>query len=264
MTPGVTKRTALHEICHALGLLHEQSREDRDTHVEILYDNIEFPLGLGGNFGQAVYTSTDVGSYDFKSIMHYRPTAFGKFVKGKQLQTIRRRSDPSDLSFGKGSSLSSGDIAGINSMYPTERNCSPLTILAPGELAVGESKTVNISAGTAHDLTGIYMRAGQQFEFRTTSPAWSNGSKATDCDGYEASVLDALRRHGDLKMMVLTGEIFEQNNSNKYLDHYFRIGCGPRTVTVAKTGFLVCFANDIITGYGDNSGIVALTVKRIL
>lgn len=250
-----------HEIGHALGLLHEQSREDRNNFVEILANNIK--AGFEGNFGQAIYTSSDVGAYDFASIMHYFSTAFGKDIRGGgRMQTIRRKNNPSDQNFGFATVLSAGDKAGINSMYPNNQACPTLTPLAPGELAVNQSKTVTISANKTHDLTGIFMRSGQKFQFSTSSPAWSNGSTATDCDGYDGSILDAARRHGDLKMMVLTGEIFAQNNSSNYTGTYFKIGCS-RTVTITKTGFLVCFANDNILAYGDNSGVVTLTVKRL-
>jgi Astacin (Peptidase family M12A) len=258
---SINDRVVRHEIGHALGLLHEQSREDRNNFVEILTNNIK--PGFEGNFGRAVYTSSDVGTYDFASIMHYFSTAFGKDAPGGgKMQTIRRRNNPADQSFGFAGSLSPIDISGINAMYPTVRPCATLTALAPGEMAIDETKSVTISANKVHDLTGIFVRSGQKFQFSTASPAWSNGSKNTDCDGYDGTILDAARRHGDIKMMALTGEIFAQNNANNYTGTYFKIGCS-RTVTMTKTGFLVCFANDNILAYGDNAGVVTLTVKRL-
>lgn len=256
---AVSDAVVRHELCHALGLLHEQSREDRNTFVEILTNNIK--PGFENQFAQAIYTSTDVGSYDFSSIMHYFSTAFGKTVNGVTLQTIRRRSNPADVNFGNTSVLSAGDKSAINGMYPVEQICPNITPLAPGELAVGQSKTVTVSANKTNNLTGIYMRSGQRFQFSTSSPSWKNGNTSTDCDGYAGSILDAARRHGDINVMALTGEICLKINADNYTGTYFKIGCS-RTLTVAKTGFLVCFANDILLAYGDNSGVVTLTVTR--
>lgn len=57
-----------HELGHALGLYHEQSRTDRDTYVTINWDNIED--GKEGNF-ELEAGSGRYGPYDFDSVMHY-------------------------------------------------------------------------------------------------------------------------------------------------------------------------------------------------
>ena len=65
------KRILIHELGHAIGLIHEQSRPDRDRYVHILFDNIV--PGKEKNFDR--FTDADVDtmgiSYDYRSVMHY-------------------------------------------------------------------------------------------------------------------------------------------------------------------------------------------------
>ncbi|MEY2526915.1 MAG: large repetitive protein, partial [Verrucomicrobiota bacterium] len=62
--------TICHEVGHALGLWHEQQRDDRDTYVTINLNNID--PGNQGNFAKLPGGTTAIGAYDFYSIMHYR------------------------------------------------------------------------------------------------------------------------------------------------------------------------------------------------
>ncbi|HEY2711698.1 MAG TPA: M12 family metallopeptidase [Chthoniobacterales bacterium] len=65
--------TICHENGHVLGYYHEQQRDDRDTFVTILTQNI-IP-GQEGNFAKLPGGSTAIGPYDFYSVMHYARNA---------------------------------------------------------------------------------------------------------------------------------------------------------------------------------------------
>jgi len=57
-----------HELAHALGMIHEQSRSDRDDYVRINIPNIV--AGALHNYDK-VATSRNLSPYDYHSIMHY-------------------------------------------------------------------------------------------------------------------------------------------------------------------------------------------------
>jgi hypothetical protein len=100
---------AIHEIGHAIGLWHEQSREDRDGHVRIRWENIR--SGEEHNFNQHISDGDDLGTYDFSSIMHYDSYAFSR-----NGQPTIERLDGGLI--GWNSALSAGDLAAIQRLYP--------------------------------------------------------------------------------------------------------------------------------------------------
>ncbi|XP_037607138.1 high choriolytic enzyme 1-like [Sebastes umbrosus] len=99
-----------HEINHALGFQHEQTRSDRDNYVSINWQNINPQMAY--NFYKQATNNLNT-PYNYSSIMHYGRTAFS-IQYGKD--SITPIPDP-NVQIGQRQGMSYWDIERINALY---------------------------------------------------------------------------------------------------------------------------------------------------
>ncbi|CAO1316951.1 unnamed protein product [Diamesa hyperborea] len=102
---------AIHELMHAIGIFHEQSRSDRDRFVKIHWDNM-IPAYKSNFEKQSLENTTYSFEYDYDSIMHYGKSYFSK-AKGKPTMTARME----NIKLGQRRGLSKTDCLKINDLY---------------------------------------------------------------------------------------------------------------------------------------------------
>jgi hypothetical protein len=136
-------------------------------------------------------------------------------------------------------------------------------------LQVGESLSFCVDSANMNNASGICLEAGAHYEFTVAEGAsWCDAKIQTDANGW--TVCDARRivrpliRAAEPNRRCPEANWFELIGTLDCGD-CFRIGCRGAgwTYSPARTGQLLAFANDVPKRYGNNSGVILLTVTRV-
>lgn len=171
---GCPKAAIVHEIGHAFGFMHEQSRQDRNRWLTVLYENVDTSSYL--QFEQRT-SSRDLSYYDYGSIMHYSNSGFS-LDGNADLETV-----PQGIPIGQRNGLSAGDIDAISRIYgftPTQTTVTTiptgLTIVVDGERYTAP-RTFSWGFGSAHTIAvdNTQLIGSTVTPTRNTFVRWSDG-----------------------------------------------------------------------------------------
>lgn len=102
-----------HEICHALGMMHEQQRPDRDDYVTINWNNL---TSKGSSNFQKVTTNYMYrGAYDYNSLMGYNSKTSSTSMVNDTSVPMYTKKDGSLIS--QGNTVTAQDRMWINYLY---------------------------------------------------------------------------------------------------------------------------------------------------
>jgi Alpha-L-arabinofuranosidase B (ABFB) domain/Astacin (Peptidase family M12A) len=188
---GCSANAARHEMGHALGLAHEQVRQDRDRFVKVNLDLLGNTSQYDIDKGSA---GTPIGDYDFESMMHYNNYK----VNGRWIFEPKMGFPPEQIGNGRYNTFTPGDLQAVAAIYGT-----------PGGSGIALALDTWVSFRVRNEgLTNRYLRHQGSLGF---TEVITGGSTAL------------LKADASFKVVrALDGTPCYSLQSSNYPDHYLR------------------------------------------
>jgi hypothetical protein len=173
--------TLIHEIAHALGMMHEHQREDRDDFVIFHEDRVTEDLDQYTKRDTRTFTET----YDFKSLMHYHAGDPGNPIFES------RTGVPAPGEIGGNGTLTVTDLTLLGELYPaapvirrTDGASGAGGVLQTSSMVVPSVNDTAILANAIQNASGRYQVVLWRIRHngvvqRMGDPAGATGGKAS-------------------------------------------------------------------------------------
>jgi hypothetical protein len=171
--------TVRHEVLHALGLWHEQSRGDAEDAITIVPACIQ--SGFISQFASAGLLSADIGPYDYESVMHYAANQYS--IDPMNCMTIIPE-PPGPTTFGSGD-LTAEDVNTLWEMYARFLDLNELDDKFGSALAVGDFDRDgydDLAIGIPSETIGAATRAGAVIVYKGTEDGPVMWQRLTEAD----------------------------------------------------------------------------------
>lgn len=177
----------MHELAHAAGVWHEQSRPDRNQYVTIVKANI-YP-GMERNFAIR-NTARMVGEYDFSSIMHYDDTAFS--VNGQPTIVAKPGYENMQTLMGNRNYLTTSDKQGMQIFYPEQGDTHKTAVLLENNIAT-QTVTAFTEGYTIGGREPVYQCVDSVANIDKTiwfkiTPTYDSGLSITSSGSYDTAL----------------------------------------------------------------------------
>ncbi|XP_033627273.1 protein SpAN-like [Asterias rubens] len=207
--------TVAHEIGHALGWHHEQSRPDRDDYVTINFDNV----ASGRNFNFYKYVTSSIAThdvpYDAGSIMHYGALYFSS----NGLPTIVAVDPMNQFKLGNRNDFSFYDIKMANLMLECAAHCQTEAPLhCQNEGFIGKDCTCICKPGYIGELCQTFDEGSAEcvYELTDQSGTLTSPNFPEPYGNYELCVWKIVGEEGSTVNLTFTSFDIERGPSCIY------------------------------------------------